>query len=90
MAITAAFDRDAASKARGGEFVGPIATHFIPPGIKGFEEAGGEKGPGFDFLAEPQGDMAVAEKYMKDRPGFREYCSRTSFFIPRPPRLRIS
>ena len=64
-AITAAFDRDAARKARGGEFVGPIATHFIPPGINGFEEAGGEKGPGFDFLANPKGDMAVAEKYMK-------------------------
>ena len=64
-AITAAYDRDAARKARGGEFVGPIATHFIPPGIKGFEEAGGEKGPGFDFLANPKGDMALAEKYMK-------------------------
>ena len=32
----------------------------------------------------------LLEKHMKDRPGFREYCSRTSFFIPRPPRLRIS
>jgi peptide/nickel transport system substrate-binding protein len=64
-AIVAAFDRDAARKARGGEFVGKIATHFIPPGIKGFEEAGGEEGPGFDFLANPKGDMAVAEKYMK-------------------------
>ena len=32
----------------------------------------------------------LTEKYMKDRPGFREYCSRTSFFVPRPPRLRIS
>ena len=64
-AIPAAFDRDAARKARGGEFVGPIATHFIPPGIDGFEDAGGQKGPGFDFLAEPKGDMAVAEKYMK-------------------------
>jgi len=31
----------------------------------------------------------LLEKHMKDRPGFREYCSRTSFFIPRPPRLRI-
>jgi steroid 5-alpha reductase family enzyme len=30
----------------------------------------------------------LTEKYMADRPGFREYCSRTSFFIPRPPRLR--
>ena len=65
-AIVAAFDRDAASKARGGEFVGRSRTHFIPPGISGFEEAGGEEGPGFDFLANPKGDMAVAEKYMKE------------------------
>jgi peptide/nickel transport system substrate-binding protein len=64
-AISAAFDRDAARKARGGEFVGPVATHFIPPGIHGFEEAGGLKGPGLDFLSNPKGDMAVAEKYMK-------------------------
>lgn len=64
-AILAAFDRDAAIKARGGPFVGKPGTHFIPPGISGFEEAGGLKGPGFDFLANPKGDMAVAEKYMK-------------------------
>jgi peptide/nickel transport system substrate-binding protein len=64
-AILAGFDRDAARKARGGSFVGKIATHWIPPGIGGFEEAGGEKGPGFDFLANPRGDAAVAEKYMK-------------------------
>ena len=32
----------------------------------------------------------LLEKHMMDRPGFREYRSRTSFFIPRPPRLRIS
>jgi peptide/nickel transport system substrate-binding protein len=64
-AISAAFDRDAVRKARGGEFVGPIATHFIPPGIAGYEEAGGAKGAGVDFLANPKGDMAVAEKYMK-------------------------
>jgi peptide/nickel transport system substrate-binding protein len=64
-AILAAFDRTAAIKARGGTFVGKPGTHFIPPGIGGFEEAGGEKGPGFDFLANPQGDMAVATKYMK-------------------------
>src|SRR5215218_9555803 len=64
-AILAAFDRDAARKARGGKFVGPTGTHFIPPGINGFEEAGGLKGPGFDFLSNEKGDMAVAEKYMK-------------------------
>jgi steroid 5-alpha reductase family enzyme len=28
----------------------------------------------------------LTEKYMRHRPGFSEYCSRTSFFIPRPPR----
>ena len=28
----------------------------------------------------------VAEKHMAGRPGFSEYCSRTAFFIPRPPR----
>ena len=32
----------------------------------------------------------LLEQHMKDRPGFREYCSRTSFFVPRPPRSRIS
>ena len=64
-AILAVWDRDASIKARGGSFVGKPGTHFIPPGISGFEEAGGEKGPGFDFLANPKGDQAVAEKYMK-------------------------
>ncbi len=30
----------------------------------------------------------LTEKYMKGRPGFAEYCMRTSFFIPCPPRSR--
>jgi peptide/nickel transport system substrate-binding protein len=64
-AIVAAFDRDAALKARGGKFTGDIPTHFLPPGIPGFEEAGGMAGPGFDFLKNPRGDMAVATEYMK-------------------------
>jgi steroid 5-alpha reductase family enzyme len=29
------------------------------------------------------------EKYLTNRPGFGEYRSRTSFFVPRPPRSRI-
>jgi steroid 5-alpha reductase family enzyme len=29
----------------------------------------------------------LTEKYMRNRPGFSEYCSRTSFFVPRPPRV---
>jgi peptide/nickel transport system substrate-binding protein len=64
-AIVAAFDRDAALKARGGKFTGDIPTHFLPPGIPGFEEAGGMAGPGFDFLKNPRGDMTVAANYMK-------------------------
>ena len=31
----------------------------------------------------------LTEKSMAGRPGFREYCSCTSFFVPRPPRSRI-
>jgi steroid 5-alpha reductase family enzyme len=32
----------------------------------------------------------LTEKYMANREGFDEYRSRTSFFVPRPPRSRIS
>jgi steroid 5-alpha reductase family enzyme len=31
----------------------------------------------------------LTEKIMSNRPGFSEYCSRTSFFVPRPPRSSI-
>jgi peptide/nickel transport system substrate-binding protein len=65
-AILAAFDRDAARKARGGKYTGDIPTHFLPPGIPGFDEAGGMEGPGVDFLANPRGDMALAQKYLKE------------------------
>jgi peptide/nickel transport system substrate-binding protein len=69
-AVVAGFDRDAARKARGGEFVGPIANHFLPPGIGGHEEAGGLEGFGFDFLENPRGDAALAAEYMK-KAGYR-------------------
>jgi peptide/nickel transport system substrate-binding protein len=64
-AVIAAFDRNAVRQARGGPFVGDIATHFIPPGIEGFDQAGGFKGPPFDYLRNPNGDMALATQYMK-------------------------
>jgi peptide/nickel transport system substrate-binding protein len=67
-AAIAASDRDALRATRGGPLVGAIATHFLPPGIPGFEQAGGYKGPAgsqFDFIQHPTGDMAVATKYMK-------------------------
>jgi peptide/nickel transport system substrate-binding protein len=67
-ALWAALDRTAMDKARGGELVTNVATHFIYPTINGFEQAGGVKGPTgaqFDFNEHPEGDMAIAEKYMK-------------------------
>ncbi|MDQ2622766.1 MAG: ABC transporter substrate-binding protein [Actinomycetota bacterium] len=64
-AVVAGADRNALRLARGGRFAGPLATHFIPPGVPGFEEAGGHKGPGFDFLAAPGGDPELAAEYMR-------------------------
>jgi peptide/nickel transport system substrate-binding protein len=64
-AILAAFDREAVRRTRGGRFTGDIATHFLPPGIPGFQQAGGLKGPPLDFLAQPRGNMTLATNYMK-------------------------
>jgi peptide/nickel transport system substrate-binding protein len=65
-AVIAASDRTALRNTRGGELVGSVATHFLPPNFPGFEEAGGVEGPDLDFLASPEGDMEVAEKYMRE------------------------
>jgi peptide/nickel transport system substrate-binding protein len=69
-AVIASADREAIRLARGGELVGPIASHFIPPGIPGFEEAGGEAGPNLDFIANPKGDPQLAAEYMR-KAGFK-------------------
>jgi peptide/nickel transport system substrate-binding protein len=66
-AVLAGFDREAARRARGGAATGPLATHFLPPGIPGHEEAGGADGPGVDFLSprSPGGDPELAAEYMR-------------------------
>ena len=66
-AVMAGFDRDAARKARGGKYIGPIATHWLPPDFPGLDESGGLEGFGFDFFSDKNasGDMAVAAKYFK-------------------------
>jgi peptide/nickel transport system substrate-binding protein len=64
-AFVAGFDREAARRARGGKTTGPLATHFLPPGIAGFEEAGGFEGPGDPTLAADGGDDRLAAEYMK-------------------------
>jgi peptide/nickel transport system substrate-binding protein len=64
-AIIAASNRDALRLTRGGKTLGDIANGWIPPGIPGFEEAGGLKqNEDLDFLKNPAGDPAVAKKYM--------------------------
>ena len=66
-AVVAVFDRAAARQARGGPVTGPLATHFLPPGVPGHEEAGGAAGPKVDFLSadKPHGDPELAARYMR-------------------------
>jgi len=70
-AVLAGFDRSAMRLTRGGVLVGDMATHFLPPGINGFDQAGGMKGPGFDFLnptGQPQPQLSA--EYFK-KAGFK-------------------
>lgn len=64
-AIAAVIDRNALRLTRGGTAIGTVATHFIPPDMPGFAAAGGDAGPGYDFYANPNGNQALAESYMK-------------------------
>jgi peptide/nickel transport system substrate-binding protein len=64
-AVIAGFDRDAMRLTRGGEVVGDIPTHFIPPGMAGYDEVGGAEGPGVDFMSNPKGDMELAAEYFR-------------------------
>jgi peptide/nickel transport system substrate-binding protein len=64
-AFWAALDRKAMDRARGGELVTNVQTHFLYPTIPGFEQSGGLAGPKFDFNEHPEGDHAIAEKYVK-------------------------
>jgi peptide/nickel transport system substrate-binding protein len=65
-AVLAGFDRNAMRLTRGGALVGDMATHFLPPGIAGFDQSGGLKGPGFDFLnATGQPNPQLSAEYFK-------------------------
>jgi peptide/nickel transport system substrate-binding protein len=64
-AVYAAVDRTAMVKADGGTIVGQPGTHFITPGSDGFQQAGGYAGPQVPWNKNVNGDLAVAEKYMK-------------------------
>jgi peptide/nickel transport system substrate-binding protein len=65
-AVAAGMDRDALRLTRGGALLGDIATHYLPPNMAGFEDAGGMEGAGVDYLStdgKPQPE--VSAKYFK-------------------------
>jgi peptide/nickel transport system substrate-binding protein len=71
-AVWAALDRTAMDRARGGNLVTNVMTHFLYPSsdphwneVIGFNDSGGLAGPKFDFNEHPEGDPKIAEKYMK-------------------------
>jgi peptide/nickel transport system substrate-binding protein len=64
-AIIAASDRNALRLTAGGQVVGDVANGWIPPGVPAYDEAGATKqNADLDFLSKPEGDPAVAKKYM--------------------------
>jgi peptide/nickel transport system substrate-binding protein len=82
-AVLAGFDRDAIRLSSGGKVRGPLATHFIPPSLPGFAQAGGLKGPPLDFLAQPQGDLRLAADYFR-KAGFASgrYEGGAALYVP--------
>jgi peptide/nickel transport system substrate-binding protein len=66
-AVIAGFNRVAARQQRGGEALGPIAQHFIPPGMAGFEESNGVDGwtAEEDWMQKPEGDRTLSAEYFK-------------------------
>ncbi len=64
-AVYANLDRAAIIKARGGSLVAEPATHFIYPGVSGFQQAGGYPGPQTPWNKDVSGNLKVAEQYMK-------------------------
>jgi peptide/nickel transport system substrate-binding protein len=64
-ALIAASNRNALRLTRGGAIAGDIANGYLPPGIPGYEEAGGVKqNTDLDYLKNPNGDPALAKEYM--------------------------
>jgi peptide/nickel transport system substrate-binding protein len=66
---------------------GSIGTHFLPPGIPGFDEAGGLRGPGADYLSADKagGDPALAASYMR-KAGYPSgrYTGKETFLLVGP------
>jgi peptide/nickel transport system substrate-binding protein len=64
-AIVAGLNKNALRLAFGGPSIGAIPTHFLSPGIAGFDQAGGMAGPNLDFMHTDNGNAQLAASYMK-------------------------
>ena len=64
-AVWANLDRAAIPKIMGGSLVAAPGTHFIYPGVNGYEQAGGAAGPQVPWNKSLTGNLQVAEQYMK-------------------------
>jgi peptide/nickel transport system substrate-binding protein len=64
-AVWANLDRAAIPKVMGGSLVAQPATHFIYPGVNGFQQAGAYAGPQVPWNTDVHGSLSVAERYMK-------------------------
>jgi len=50
---------------------GLLASHWLPPGTPGHDEAGGAEGPRYDWLAGPGADLSAASAYLR-RAGYED------------------
>lgn len=64
-AVAAGFDRLGVRRIMGGRPTGPLATHFLPPDMPGFREAGGRRGPAPQLYGDPRGDRAAAARFLR-------------------------
>lgn len=68
-ALVAGLDREALLEAAGGG--GSLASHYLPPGVPGYDESGGVDGTGAPELREPSGDPRLAATELR-RAGARD------------------
>ena len=64
-AVYANLDRAGIIKIIGGSLVAEPATHFLYPGVNGFQQSGGYPGPQVPWNKDVNGNLKVAQKYMK-------------------------
>lgn len=65
-AVASAIDRSVFQQVSGGPRAAGLATHFLHPGVPGFDEAGGTAGPQPAHLAAPDGDVEGARRRLTE------------------------